>query len=76
MTSQRILISEQHLELHPSGVVYWEEEEVLLISDVHFGKVTHFRKYGAAVPQEVILKNFEVLQETLALYNPKTVCFL
>ncbi|WP_297760622.1 ligase-associated DNA damage response endonuclease PdeM [uncultured Muriicola sp.] len=76
MTSQRILIAEQHLVLNPSGVVFWEEEEVLLISDVHLGKVTHFRKYGAAVPQEVILKNFEVLQDSLSLYKPKTICFL
>ncbi len=76
MTSQRIQIAEQNLILHPSGVVYWEEEEVLLISDVHLGKVTHFRKYGAAIPQEVILKNFEVLQDSLSLYKPKTVCFL
>lgn len=76
MSTQRILIADQNLVLHPTGVVYWEEEGVLLISDVHLGKVTHFRKYGAAVPQEVILKNFEVLQETLTLYNPKTVCFL
>jgi DNA ligase-associated metallophosphoesterase len=76
MTSQRILIAEQHLVLHPSGVVYWEEEGVLLISDVHLGKVTHFRKYGAAIPQEVIQKNFEVLQDCLSLYKPKTVCFL
>jgi len=76
MTSQRILISDQHLQLHPSGVVYWEEEKVLLISDVHLGKVTHFRKYGAAVPQKVILKNFEVLQDTLSFYNPNSICFL
>ncbi len=76
MTSQRILIAKQHLVLHPTGVVYWEEEEVLLISDVHLGKVTHFRKYGAAIPQEVILKNFEVLQDSLSIYKPKTVCFL
>ncbi|MGB5377301.1 ligase-associated DNA damage response endonuclease PdeM [Muriicola sp.] len=76
MNSQRICIAEQHLVLHPSGVVFWEEKEVLLISDVHLGKVTHFRKYGAAVPQKVILKNFEVLQETLSLFTPKTLCFL
>jgi DNA ligase-associated metallophosphoesterase len=76
MNSQRICIADQHLVLHPSGVVFWEEKKVLLISDVHLGKVTHFRKYGAAVPQKVILKNFEVLQETLSLYMPKTVCFL
>jgi DNA ligase-associated metallophosphoesterase len=76
MNTQRIIISEQHLELLPSGVVYWEEEEVLLISDVHLGKVTHFRKYGAAVPHLAIEKNFKVLQDLLLTYNPKTVCFL
>jgi DNA ligase-associated metallophosphoesterase len=76
MSTQHIIIADQNLVLHPTGVVYWQEEGVLLISDVHLGKVTHFRKYGAAVPQEVILKNFEVLQRTLTLYNPKTICFL
>lgn len=76
MTTQILTIAQQRLELHPSGVIFWQDEEVLLISDVHLGKVSHFRKYGAAVPQKAIQKNFEVLQQTLHHFLPKTVCFL
>ena len=40
------------------------------------GKITHFRKFGAAVPQKAIYKNFDLLDSTIAFFNPKVVCFL
>ncbi len=76
MTTQTLTIAGQHLELHPSGAVFWKEESVLLISDVHLGKVTHFRKYGSPVPQKAIDHNFEVLEQNLNYFRPQTVCFL
>jgi DNA ligase-associated metallophosphoesterase len=76
MSSQILNIEGQHLELHPSGVIYWQEESVLLISDVHLGKVTHFRKFGAAVPQRAIAQNFDILQENLLFFRPSKICFL
>ncbi|WP_342774017.1 metallophosphoesterase [Muriicola soli] len=76
MTTQILTISQQQLELHPSGVVYWHNEDVLLLSDVHLGKVSHFRKYGAAVPQQAIDKNFEMMQQALLHFQPKFICFL
>ena len=76
MSTHLLTIADQHLELHPSGVIFWKEESVLLISDVHLGKVTHFRKFGAAVPQKAIGQNFDTLDETLKLYKPETICFL
>ncbi len=76
MSTQTLIIAGQHLELHPSGVIYWREEATLLISDLHLGKVTHFRKYGAAVPHKAIEQNFEVLEQNLAHYSPRKICFL
>jgi DNA ligase-associated metallophosphoesterase len=76
MNTQLVGIAGQQLELHPSGVIFWIEEGVLLVSDVHLGKVSHFRKYGAAVPQKAIEKNFEVLEQLLREFKPKTICFL
>lgn len=32
----------------------WEEENMLIISDLHIGKSAHFRKYGIAVSSEVL----------------------
>lgn len=76
MASQILNIEGQHLELHPSGVIYWREESALLISDVHLGKVTHFRKFGAAVPHKAISRNFDTLQQNLLLFKPSVICFL
>ncbi|WP_405251239.1 ligase-associated DNA damage response endonuclease PdeM [Dokdonia sp. Asnod3-C12] len=69
-------ISNNTFLLHPTGAMYWQEQDVLLIADVHFGKVAHFRKHGSAVPQEAIQTNFEQLDKAIAYYNPKEVCFL
>ena len=44
--------------LHPSGALFWEDKNVLLISDVHLGKVSHFRKHGVAIPENSVSKNF------------------
>jgi len=69
-------IQDQTFVMHPSGALYWEEKNILLISDVHLGKVSHFRKYGAAVPQKVINGNFELLNGALDHFNPKSIYFL
>lgn len=62
--------------MHASGVLFWQENSTLLISDVHLGKVSHFRKFGAAVPQNAVQKNFDLLDEAVAYFNPKTICFI
>jgi len=49
---------------------------MLLIADVHFGKVAHFRKHGSAIPAQASFKNFEKLDELVTECNPNTVCFL
>ena len=62
--------------MHPSGVLFWEDRATLLISDVHLGKVSHFRKFGAAVPQNAVRKNFEMLTDVLDHFQPKIICFM
>jgi len=74
--TQNIQIQNQSFVLHPSGAMFWEEKSALLISDVHLGKVSHFRKYGAAVPQKAIQANFELMDEVVEFFNPNTVYFL
>ena len=62
--------------MHPLGVLFWQEKSMLLISDVHLGKVSHFRKFGAAVPQKAIQKNFEMMDEAIDYFRPKTIVFM
>ncbi len=74
--TQNIQIHNQSFVLHPSGSLFWEEKSALLISDVHLGKVSHFRKYGAAVPQKAIQANFELMDEVVEFFNPNNIYFL
>lgn len=62
--------------MHPSGVLFWKEKSMLLISDVHLGKISHFRKFGAAVPQAAVEKNFEMMDEAIDFFQPESIVFM
>ncbi|MDG1571211.1 ligase-associated DNA damage response endonuclease PdeM [Robiginitalea sp. M366] len=70
------IIGGETLEMHPWGVLYWKARGMLLLSDLHLGKVTHFRKYGAAVPLEALQRNFNRLRHLTDIYRPERICFL
>ncbi|AWG23114.1 metallophosphoesterase [Flavobacterium faecale] len=72
----QITIRKQNFILHHLGAMYWVEKKILLVSDVHFGKVMHFRKYGIAIPTAIIKENFANLDVLLATYTPEKVVFL
>ena len=72
----KIEIKNNNFTLHYSGALFWEEENTLLISDVHLGKIAHFRKHGIAIPGNAIGENFKRLDEVVILFNPKKVIFL
>lgn len=62
--------------LHCSGAMYWVEKRMLLISDVHLGKISHFRKYGSALPGNAMYQNFVKLDNAVEYFNPESICFL
>jgi DNA ligase-associated metallophosphoesterase len=69
-------IKEQTFVFHPSGALFWSERKMLLIADVHLGKVMHFRKAGIAVPAGSISKNFRQLESVAEFFRPEVICFL
>ncbi|MDT0675220.1 ligase-associated DNA damage response endonuclease PdeM [Autumnicola musiva] len=71
-----IKINDNNFEFHPCGTAFWQEQEMLLISDVHLGKISHFRKFGSAVPHKAIRKNFEELDAVVDHFQPQKICFL
>ncbi len=71
-----IKIQEQSFVLHYTGVLFWKEKSQLIISDVHLGKVSHFRKHGAAVPQQAVQKNFDAMNGAIDFFKPKCIVFL
>ena len=57
-------------------LVYWKEKSSLILSDVHIGKITHFRKNGISLPSFPALNNLNTLKSAIQDYNPKEVIFL
>ncbi|WP_339713501.1 ligase-associated DNA damage response endonuclease PdeM [uncultured Kriegella sp.] len=76
MNTQSTLIRNHTFVFHASGALFWSEKSMLLISDVHLGKVSHFRKYGAAVPQNAIARNFELMDEAINFFKPEQLVFM
>jgi uncharacterized protein len=64
-------LREQNLWLSAQRSIYWEEEKVLIVSDLHFGKTGHFRKSGIPVPQSVYKEDLQRLVSLLHYFKPE-----
>ena len=52
-----------HFELLPEKALFWQERETLIVSDIHLGKASHFRKAGLPVPPDMGKSDLEQLLE-------------
>ena len=71
-----VTIAGAHLHLHPFRAAYWEEEQTLLLADLHLGKAVHFRKEGIAVPRLVEDGDLDRLAALLLEWAPEKVLLL
>ena len=69
-------IRDQALGLRSDKTVFWEQEKLLIVSDLHIGKVMHFRRAGFAVPLESANSNLERLSFVLLNSDIEKVIFL
>jgi uncharacterized protein len=49
--------------------LFWEEENTLIVADVHLGKSGHFRKSGIGVPQNIYKADLQRLMALLYLFK-------
>jgi DNA ligase-associated metallophosphoesterase len=66
----------QNLLLLPEKAIYWLQEETLIVTDIHLGKVGHFRKAGIAIPKNLEQDDLAQLSDLIHRYNPKSILFL
>lgn len=71
-----IAVGDNHFILHASGAMFWKERKMLVISDVHLGKISHFRKHGIALPKQAFIGNFERLTSVADTFHAEIICFL
>jgi uncharacterized protein len=60
----------QSLLLTPARSIFWEEEKILILSDLHLGKSGHFRKSGIAIPQTIFQEDLQRLVSQLQFFKP------
>jgi len=65
------IVADQTLWLSPSRIIYWEDEQAVIISDLHFGKTGHFRKSGIAIPQSAFRNDMQRLFEQIQYFQPR-----
>ncbi|MBL0739699.1 ligase-associated DNA damage response endonuclease PdeM [Chryseolinea lacunae] len=66
----------ERLELWPQKAVSWPEREILLLADLHVGKINHFRRSGIPLPVKANDRNVEVLLELVEATKPKRIICL
>lgn len=70
---QRFILHNQNLWLSPARCIFWEEEKILILSDLHFGKSGHFRKSGIGVPQNIYKEDLQRLFSQIQYFKPSSL---
>jgi DNA ligase-associated metallophosphoesterase len=60
----------------PERCLFWEEENTLIVADMHLGKSGHFRKSGIAIPQTVYKDDLQRLISQLYFFKVDRLIFV
>lgn len=69
-------IQNQTFFLLPEKVIFWEEQKALILSDLHIGKASHFRKAGVPISSHIHVNEFFVLDAIIEEFNPQKILFV
>jgi uncharacterized protein len=67
------VFKDQHFWLSAQRALFWEEQRILLLSDLHLGKSGHFRKEGIAIPGAVMKEDMQRLLALIQHFRPEAV---
>jgi len=73
-----MIINIRNTEFHLlyEKAVYLPLQQVLIVADMHLGKLVHFRRKGIFVPTSNVNEDIELLKSLINKYIPKEVVFL
>jgi len=76
MSKTDIQIHSHHLTLLPEKALWLPEGRILIVSDVHLGKLTHFRKAGIPLPAAAKNESLQKLENLIISCNPEQLILL
>lgn len=56
--------------------MYWPAQKMLVVADLHLGKIEHLRKHGSALPNLSNALDYINLEQNIAEFSPDKVVFL
>ncbi|MEN9570296.1 MAG: hypothetical protein RL172_1527 [Bacteroidota bacterium] len=62
--------------LSPAKCLYWQQQQTLILSDLHLGKSGHFRKEGIAIPQGIFKEDLQRFVSLLQFFKPARVIII
>jgi uncharacterized protein len=66
-------INQNDFILNSNRTIFWEQEKILILSDLHLGKTGHFRKSGIAVPAAVMKEDMQRFIAAIQFFKPLQV---
>jgi DNA ligase-associated metallophosphoesterase len=63
------VILHNHFWLSHERCIFWEEENALIVSDMHIGKTGHFRKSGIPVSQRIYTEDLQRLLSAILFFK-------
>lgn len=66
----------EQMVLFPQKALFWKKQRILLMADLHLGKINHFRKSGIPVPSKANDHNLELFMEVVNLAKPQRIICL
>ena len=69
-------ILKEQFGLYPQKAIFWRAQSTLLLSDLHLGKINHFRKAGIPVPSKANDHNLEILIDLIRACKPERIVCL
>lgn len=71
IVERKIIFAEREWTLCNQRVLYWNQKETLILSDLHVGKANHFRRNGIAIPTDIARHDLVRLEKLIHHYNAK-----
>lgn len=72
----KITFGNQKFLLHPSGIMFWPDQSLLIVSDLHLEKGSHFARRGFFLPPYDSHETLERLHGVIQELSPQKILFL
>ena len=71
IATKNINIQNEVFTLTNQRALFWKKEKALILSDLHIGKTTHFRKNGIALSDQVFENDLQRLSVLIEYFKPE-----